>query len=100
MSRTLTCYAIGGKDGWEAICVDLDLAVQGRSFYEVYATLNAAIRDYINSASNESPEQAKRLLSRTAPWHVRVRLAGAFLWAWLRGRHNGETAGFLVACEA
>ena len=102
MDKTFTCYARGGRDGWEAICVDLDIAVQGKDFDEVYHTLNAAIFGYVESAAQEAPDQARRLLARAAPWYVRLRLKLAFLWIWFTssGTGNGHAAGFTIACRA
>ena len=71
MVKILTCYATGQDREWEAICVDLDIAVQGDSFSDVYTRLNEAIADYVYSVVAESPAQVKRLMSRAAPWRVR-----------------------------
>jgi hypothetical protein len=97
----LTCYAEGREGKWEAICIDFDLAVQGRSHQEVYERLLAAIRDYVESARLEPPEQAKRLLRRAVPWHLRARLTFSFLYHWLlHRRKDGEAHGFTLTCPA
>jgi hypothetical protein len=96
----LTCYAEGREGRWEAICVDLDLAVQGRSWQEVHDSLNWAIREHIKSALEEEPDQAKRLLNRRAPWHVRQGLKWRFLFHWLRSRPKSEAYGFTVPSPA
>lgn len=75
----VTCFAEGREGKWEAVCIELDLAVQGRSYQDVYDRLSASIRDYIESAELETPEQARRLLRRVVPWHVRLRLKLGFL---------------------
>jgi predicted RNase H-like HicB family nuclease len=101
--RTLQCYAHGHPDGvWEAICIDLDIAVQGRSFAEVREFLQTAIESYVEQAKQERPEDAERLLNRRSPLHVRARYAlGAAV-----GRLFGRAAGgvreepFVVSCHA
>ena len=35
MTRTYLCYAFGQDGEWEALCRDLDIAVQGGSFEQV-----------------------------------------------------------------
>jgi len=102
MAKTLACYARGGSEGWEAICVDLDIAVQGETFDEVYHLLRAEIADYLACAAQEAPDQARRLMTRSAPWYVRLRLKLAFLWIWFihSGSDDGNTAGFTVPCHA
>jgi predicted RNase H-like HicB family nuclease len=101
--RSLQCYAHGHSDGvWEAICVDLDIAVQGRSFAEVREFLQTAIESYIEQAKQERPEDAKRLLNRRSPWHVRVRYALAAAAGSLFGRATGRVREqpFVVSCRA
>lgn len=103
MRKIVTCYAAGNDRGWEAVCVDFDIAVQGASFDQVYDQLNVAICTYVADATKESPDQARRLLSRRTPWHVRWSLKLGFLWHWVTTRgddDNGQSAGFTVACPA
>ena len=51
----LQCIAAGHGDKWEAICLDLDLAVQGHSFEEGQS-LGVAIEMYVERAT-EAPER-------------------------------------------
>lgn len=81
VAKTLHCYAEGQDGDWEAICLDLDIAVQGRSFEEVFGSLREAIRLYLNSVSNLPPEERRSLLYRPAPLLVRLK----FLAQALRG---------------
>ena len=68
VQRILHCFAKGDEtNGWEAICVDLDIAVEASTFDEAKACLNRAIGTYIEDAMAEGPEEAARLLSRRAP---------------------------------
>jgi hypothetical protein len=80
-NRTLHCYAEGRDGDWEAICLDLDIAVQGRSFGEVFASLREAILLYLETIPDLPPEERRALLHRPAPFPVRLR----FLAHALRG---------------
>ena len=70
--RKILCFAEGSGQSYEAICVDLDIAVQGRSMKEAVTLLNKAVATYIEDALKEDAATSQRLLSRRAPWHVRV----------------------------
>jgi len=72
MSRELLCVARGSGDRWEALCLDLDLAVQGRSFDEVRGLLDEAVNTYVEDASAEAEPARSRLLARRVPLHVRL----------------------------
>ena len=79
--RSLRCYAEGCDGDWEAICLDLDVAVQGGSFEEVFASLQEAISLYLESVTDLPPEERRDLLHRPAPFPVRFK----FLAHALRG---------------
>ena len=90
MPRTLHCYAAGKAGAWEAICLDLDVAVQGASFEEVSASLSEAIALYLESLADLPAEERRRLLDRPAPLALRLQ----FLWRALLalfGREDGES---------
>lgn len=102
MVKYLTCYAEGRGNHWEAFCLDLDIAVTGKSFQDVYGTLHTAIDTYIEDVRKESSEQQVRLLNRGVPLSVRIRLFSKFVWQWLwikRGS-DGESASFTVLYPA
>jgi predicted RNase H-like HicB family nuclease len=80
-SRILHCYAEGQGGDWEAICLDLDIAVQGSSFEEVFAALQQAISLYLESVADLPPQERRSLLHRPAPLPVRLK----FLTHALRG---------------
>jgi predicted RNase H-like HicB family nuclease len=80
-TRTLHCYAEGRDGHWEAICLDLDIAVQGDSFEEVFGSLRKAISLYLDSVTDLPPEERRALLHRAAPFPVRFK----FLTHALRG---------------
>jgi predicted RNase H-like HicB family nuclease len=73
LARTVHCYAEGGDGDWEAICLDLDIAVQGNSFEEVFASLQEAIALYLEAVADLPPEDQASLLRRPAPLSVRLK---------------------------
>jgi len=80
-TRTLHCYAQGQDGDWEAICLDLDIAVQGRSFEEVFASLREAIALYLEAVADLPENERERLLYRSVPLATRLKL----LWQAARG---------------
>ena len=96
------CFAHGNDDaGWEAICVDFDIAVSGRSFDEVKKLLDDAVASYVADVRQESEDTRRRLLSRRAPWHVRFMLTARLVaFNLFRGRSKDGQASFPVACPA
>jgi predicted RNase H-like HicB family nuclease len=73
-ARTLHCYAEGRDGDWEAICLDLDVAVQGRSFEEVFDGLEQAISLYLQTVADLPLEERPSLLYRPVPFLVRLRV--------------------------
>lgn len=65
--RFVHCYAEGKANAWEAFCIDLDLAVQGGSFSDVYQKLNDQIELYSETVAALPEPDQRRLLSRHAP---------------------------------
>src|SRR5690348_5076776 len=101
--RHLRCYARGSDSVWQAICIDLDIAVQGRSLQETKDLLGEAIGSYVADALKEDPETATRLLTRRAPFSVRARLAAQmFLYSIASQRRDGEehSSQFELPCHA
>jgi predicted RNase H-like HicB family nuclease len=72
-SRTLHCYAEGRDGDWEAICLDLDIAVQGCSFEEVFDSLRGAISLYLETVDGMPPDERPALRHRPAPLLIRLR---------------------------
>ncbi len=101
MKRTYAlCYAEGRGEDWEAICVDFDIAVQGRSFDEVYHGLTDAVQLYLESLTDLSAEDQARLLGRRAPLSVRMRLMWRILLSAFGRRTDdlSQRAEFTVPC--
>ncbi|MDE0045369.1 MAG: hypothetical protein OXU19_05830 [bacterium] len=93
MERELRCYAYGDGMGWQAICVDLDIAVQGVSFDEARFSLATAIEMYLETIADLPAEERTAFLSRRSPWHVRVKLSVMAFFQSLFGRQRSH--GFL-----
>ena len=85
----LRCYAEGRDGDWEAICLDLDIAVQGSSRNDVVAKLEDAIELYIDSLSDLPESDRVRLLRRPVPLGLRLKIYLKVLRAmFLRHRHD------------
>ena len=82
MKQAFQCYAYSDGAEWHAICVDLDIAVQGTSFDEVETSLAAAIELYLGVVVELPPEEQSAFLLRRTPLPVRARLAAL---AWFLG---------------
>ncbi len=102
--KTLHCYLFGHDGAWQAICVDLDIAVQGTSRMEVQEQLKDMIGVYIEEALKEEPVIAQRLLSRRAPALVRARLFANLIWYRIKSALNGSNgdsaSDFTIPCHA
>lgn len=72
---TPSYYAWGGRDGWEAICVEFDIAVQGGSHEEVRQLLEEAVNGFVKYV-NALPEgdDRNRLSNRRIPWYLHLKL--------------------------
>lgn len=88
--RALYCYASGHEGAWEAICLDLDIAVQGRSFEEVSSLLREAIALYLQTVSELPQDERSAFLHRTVPFQTRLGFAIEAFRSVLRARANGE----------
>lgn len=86
MVRVLRCFAEGRDGEWEAICLDLDIAVQGRSFDEVFHSLDDAIRLYLESVQTLPEHERKHLLERPAPFSLRLKFLSQAVRALVRDR--------------
>ncbi len=98
----LICVAHGHEGAWEALCLDFDLAVQGRSLSEVRNSLENAINDYVDAARAEAEPARSKLLNRRAPFAVRFMWAIRFFTRTIFGQNSASdsTVGFPVSCHA
>ena len=101
MQRLLRCYAEERDGEWEAFCLDLDLAVQGKSFEEVYRSLNDTISLYLESVSSLSQDDQKRLLKRRAPVSLRFKFLMLAVKALFSPHDSGRSHHqFTLTCAA
>jgi predicted RNase H-like HicB family nuclease len=101
LARTLHCYAESRDGGWEAICFDLDIAVQGGSFEEVYRALAEAIAAYFETVNDLPESERGHLLRRKAPISVRISFVLRAVRTILFGRDNdSQYAGFTLPAAA
>lgn len=70
---TLRCMAEGRADSWLAVCVDLDIAVQGKSFSEVRESLAKAVDMYLDRVAELPSDEQQQLIDRRSPWYVRAK---------------------------
>jgi hypothetical protein len=101
MNRTFYCVVHGRGKEWEGLCLDLDLAVHGRSFNEVKDLMSAAISTYVEDALKEAEPSRTALLNRRAPLRVRAYWAARMALATLRGRKRDDDlpVGYPVPCH-
>ena len=86
----LLCYAYQRREIWEAICVDLDVAVFGSSRDEVMCSLRDAVDLHLEAVAELPVEERQAMLTRRSPWHLRVAL---WLLSWLHGLWNKPGQG-------
>ena len=96
MEMHFRCVAIGHRNRWEAMCVDLDIAVQGGSFSEVKVSLETAMEMYFERVAELPDEEQVRFLSRRAPWYVHLKFALVGLFRRLCNRDNHQRLDFMV----
>jgi len=98
------CHAEGREDEWEAICLDFDIAVQGRSFDDAVSQLKSAIVSYLEYVETLPKSERAHFLRRRAPLSVRIKFAWhALLTSLFRrdGSESDKTRGqFTLACQA
>ena len=75
MDRGFQCYAYARGGRWQAICTDLDIAVDGASRRAVEDSLATALDMYLEWVSELPREEQARFLARRAPWYVRLEMA-------------------------
>ena len=86
----LRCYAEGSQGHWEALCLDFDLAVQGKSFDEVYRELNSMIGSYVETVSEYPEKERRRFLNRRAPFLLRLKFACLYISALMFGNRSDK----------
>ena len=101
MHKVLRCYAEGRDGDWEAICLDLDIAVQGQSFKQVSKSLVEAIELHISTVMTLPESERRHLLYRPAPFSIRLKfLLYALRSLFTRRDGSGLRHQFEVPCPA
>ncbi|MGH7052445.1 MAG: hypothetical protein ACREFK_10785 [Stellaceae bacterium] len=97
--KILSCYAVKQKQGWEAICLDFDIAVQGESFSKVEQKLREALNSYIEYVNTLPQQDRQQFLDRRVPWHVRARFVlGVTLSMLFHGADGSGPQSFGLPC--
>ena len=99
-TRTLHCYAEGRDGDWEAICLDLDIAVQAPSFEEVFRSLQQAIALYLETVADLPANQQSSLLHRPAPLAVRLKFLAHAARGLFAARDDRERHQFTMPLTA
>jgi predicted RNase H-like HicB family nuclease len=99
MPRLLRCYAENEGRGWEAICLDVDVAVQAATFDEAVRELREALAVYFETVRDLSEQDRERLLNRRAPLSLRAKFFLRALRALFRD-DDTERAEFTCSCPA
>ena len=98
--RVLRCFAYGDNGHWEAFCIDLNLAVEGRSLEEVRASLSEMICTYIEDVEKEEPADRAQLLQRCAPFSILARYyLGLLFSVFRRGDDRRRQTNFELPCR-
>ena len=92
----IRCMAEGRDGRWWAICLDLDIAVQGDSFPEVRDSLHQAIDMYLERVSELPAHEQARLLRRRAPWYLRAKFHLHALLEKVRRQDGGRHRQFVI----
>jgi hypothetical protein len=102
LKKELLCYVYGYDSEWASICVDLDLEVHGASQQEVMNRMKKVVQSYIEDALKEGPDNCARLLRRSSPWHLRLRLWALHQFYLLRRSrpHQRSVSALAVPCHA
>ena len=95
MTRYFTCWAECNGGQWEAICLDLDIAVQGQSFEEIQGHMYKAIAEYLDYVSELPQEERSQFLSRKSPLGLRLKvLLSIILSILFRPKNDNDSARF------
>jgi hypothetical protein len=103
MKFTFWCIVHGRESEWDGLCLDLDIAVHAQSLHEAQMLLEEAVGTYIEDALKEDKVTQNRLLSRRAPFLVRLVWASRLFFRSIFGNRRAggdEAAGFPISCPA
>lgn len=86
MQRVLRCYAEGNNSGWEAFCLELDIAIQADTLKDAMDDLHGAIAIHLESVMDLPEAEREHLLYRPAPLTMRLK----FFWLMVRAIFAGS----------
>ena len=98
--RNFRCMAEARNGEWWAICIDLDIAVQGQSFPEVQKSLHQAIDMYLARVVQLPANEQRPLLYRRAPWHVMAKYVVLSAFLKLRSDGGNSHRSFVISEQA
>lgn len=73
LSVPVKCAAKFNGEQWVGICLNFDIAVQGKTLSDVETSLKTAVSLYLESFDGvpfESPDALLKAISRPVPWSV------------------------------
>ena len=100
---TYFCVAHGcDEHGWQAICLNLDIAAEGRTLADVRMRLNAAVASYVEEAMKLPQRDRRRLLNRQVPLSLKLAYGVRLFWHSLRSkrRDGALQESFEIPCHA
>jgi hypothetical protein len=93
MKKLIRIYAEGQDHGWEAVCLDFDVAVQGDSFQNALESLEIAISEYVQYVRTLPKEEQSALLTRKAPFSLRIKFAWLVFQGIFKSNNDGNGKG-------
>ena len=66
------CYIWGKDSDWQALCTDLDIAVQGSSYDVTKTLLSEAIDGFLHEVEKLLANDQNEFLNRRAPLYLRI----------------------------
>ncbi len=86
------CYIFGKNDDWEAICTDLDIAVQADSFDATKDLLDEAVNGYLHEVQKLPECEQKEFLRRRTPLLLRTKFRVNYYFHGVRNRFSGVSS--------
>ena len=75
----LRCYARQKEGVWQAVCIDLNLAAQGKTLEKAKRRLHVQILDYVREACTIDRAHFEHLMNRKAPLSLRFNYYFAYI---------------------
>jgi predicted RNase H-like HicB family nuclease len=89
-----TCFVEGRGNDWFALCLELDISVQGRSLEDVTERIEGAVRLYLERLRELPETDRQRLLRRRVPFWTSLKIASKMMWnGVVRPRTGSDESG-------